>query len=567
MARGTRVEYGHCTRKGTTTVASVALAKRLPLLGLGAALLLGATVRLAYVLPADFPLHDGGLFYVMVRDLQQAGYALPASTGYNAADVPYAYPPLGFYLAGLAADLTRWPLLDVFRLLPLLWCLLLIPAVFLLARALLGPLAAACAVVAFALLPRSFEWLLMGGGVTRAPGLLFAVLALWQLHRLYSRVGLAIAPPPSHPAPSQSWRGAIVSLVLTTLFAAATALSHPEMAWFLAYSAALCWLAWGRTRGGTLATALVAVGTALLTAPWWATVLARHGPAPLLAAGSSGWTLLGLASLLKLEISDEPAFPLLGALALTGVLVGPRERRWLLPAWLAAVFLLGPRSALTVGTVPLALLAGVGIARGLVPLLLGPPADAPTEEQGPLPHAPGLRWRPLVLSFVLIFLITYATAGAALGLTDQLGTLRADERAAMAWIARNTPPASRFAVVTGERWAGDRSSEWFPALAERTSVATVQGYEWLGQNAFRAQVVRYDALQACARQTADCLEAWRAESMPFSHVYVPKRSVAQFVTRAAADDCCAALRAALAADARYQHVHDGPGAVIYARRD
>jgi Dolichyl-phosphate-mannose-protein mannosyltransferase len=530
----------------------------------------------------------------MARDLQRAGYALPAATTYNAADVPFAYPPLGFYLAGFAAAIGPWSLLDVFRLLPLLCCLLLIPAFYGLARRLLDPLAAACAVVAFALLPRSFEWLLMGGGVTRAPGLLFAVLALWQAHRLYTRGGAA-------------------PLLLTTLFAAATVLSHPEMAWFLAYSGALLWLAWGRTRRATAASGMVAAGTALLTAPWWATVLARHGPTPLLAAGSSGWTLLGLASLLKLEISDEPAFPLLGALALGGVLACLRDRRWLLPAWLAAVFLLGPRSALTVGAVPLGLLAGVGIARGLVPLLLGAPdgeppaparpptspvpspawASATSAPRGPMalapppsgaltapastklkdarplaPTAAGLRWRPLLLSVVGSFVVTYATAGAALGLADQLGTLPADERAAMAWIARVTPPASRFAVVTGERWAGDRSSEWFPALAERISVATVQGYEWLGQNAFRAQVVRYDALQACARQTADCLQAWGAESgTPFSHVYVPKRPVAQFVARAASDDCCAALRAALAADPRYQRVYDGPGAVVYARRE
>jgi hypothetical protein len=150
-------------------VTSTAVAARLPRLGLVVALLFGAIVRLAYVQPADFPLHDGGLFYVMTRDFQQAGYTLPAYASYNAAGVPFVCPPLGFYLAGLAADIGPWSLLDVFRVLPLVAGLLTIPASYGLSRAVLRePAAVACTVVAFVLLPGGFTWPLMGGGVTRA---------------------------------------------------------------------------------------------------------------------------------------------------------------------------------------------------------------------------------------------------------------------------------------------------------------------------------------------------------------------------------------------------------------
>ena len=43
------------------------------------------------------------------------------------------------------------------------------------------------ATLAFALIPRSYEWLIMGGGITRAPGMLFALLALAAVIRLVHR--------------------------------------------------------------------------------------------------------------------------------------------------------------------------------------------------------------------------------------------------------------------------------------------------------------------------------------------------------------------------------------------
>src|SRR5262245_50242708 len=94
----------------------------------------GATVRIYDALRVGFPLTDGGLFYVMVRDLQAANYGLPEFTSYNQSNIPFAYPPLGMYAAALVEDATPFGLLTVFRILPLLYCLLTLLAFFLLAR-------------------------------------------------------------------------------------------------------------------------------------------------------------------------------------------------------------------------------------------------------------------------------------------------------------------------------------------------------------------------------------------------------------------------------------------------
>ena len=72
---------------------------------LGIAILFGTFVRVLPVFLAGFPINDGGMFLVMMRDLRGNGFALPMYTTYNYMDIPYAYPPLGFYL-GAFLELT-----------------------------------------------------------------------------------------------------------------------------------------------------------------------------------------------------------------------------------------------------------------------------------------------------------------------------------------------------------------------------------------------------------------------------------------------------------------------------
>ena len=63
-------------------------------------LLGGFLLRRAFFAASDFPLHDGGLFYVMIGDLIRNGFQLPLTSSYNAAAIPFLYPPLGLYATG-----------------------------------------------------------------------------------------------------------------------------------------------------------------------------------------------------------------------------------------------------------------------------------------------------------------------------------------------------------------------------------------------------------------------------------------------------------------------------------
>ena len=132
-------------------------------------------------------------------------------------------------------------------------------------------------------------------------------------------------------------------------------------------------------------------------------------------------------------------------------------------------------------------------------------------------------------------------------------------RMAMEWVATNTPPTSEFFVVPEAGWPSDKAAEWFPVLAKRVSVATVQGREWLSDHSF----ARYDSLYrfalSCGGKGVDCLEKWADSSgRSFSHVFIPKSP---------GGACCRALSAALQSDARYAVLFDGPGGEVFVRRD
>ncbi|HEU4700730.1 MAG TPA: hypothetical protein VFS40_16220 [Gemmatimonadales bacterium] len=502
---------------------------------------LGIGVRAWHVLTEDFPLNDGGMFFQMTRDLQRAHFLLPAWTSYNAAGIPYGYSPLGFYLAAALDTLTPLDLTQVFRWLPLAVASLTILAFLGLARRLLPSRPhVVIAVAAFGLLPRSFIWLIMGGGVTRSLGFLFALLTLTQLHRLYAdRNRRAIA--------------------LAALCAGLTLLSHLGTAPFTAASALLLLLAYGRHRLALAGSVAAAVGALLVAAPWWASVVAAHGLGPFQAASATGgWVFSGLSGAAIVRTlaqsglgTGEPMLAVIGMLAALGFFAALAGGTWFLPAWWLLITAVDTRQGATFATAPIAMLAAIGVLELLLPVL-----RRRSHQGGALRRrAPEFALGGLALFAVVGALLR--TPAAAIGLGD-LATLSPPERQAMRWVAHKTPANARVLVVANLPWQVDRTSEWLPVLGRRVTVATVQGTEWLPDHAFRRRETEFNALQVCAQREAVCLDRWaQATGRAFTHVYVPRSS---------AGVCCVTLVASLDRDRRYRRVFDGPGAVIFERR-
>jgi hypothetical protein len=138
-----------------------------------------------------------------------------------------------------------------------------------------------------------------------------------------------------------------------------------------------------------------------------------------------------------------------------------------------------------------------------------------------------------------------------------LRALSAEERKAMEWVAANTSEDSRFLVLSSAlHWQKDYVAEWFPALAGRHSIITVQGHEWLPDGAFRDGVRLHSGARIGSYSLAT-LERWSgANAVVYSHIYLSRTSVGPVNLNQ--------LWYSLRKSPNYRVIYDGSGAAVFA---
>jgi hypothetical protein len=452
---------------------------------LSAALLFGMISRFLPGLQAGFPLNDGGMFLSMIRDLNASQYALPVATSYNAWDIPYAYPPFGFYFVRLLSDV-----LGVSEIAALLWLPALantfsIFAFYLLSSAILeSRKVGALAAVFYALTPGASAWFIMGGGLTRSFGSLFMLLSLYWVLRLFRN-------------------GGRLELVSSVVFCSLTVLSHPEVGIHTAAGCVLLWLFYGRTRRTALQALIVGLLTLLFSAPWWGTVHSQHGWAPFLSAITTGYLKTPFwRAFIDALIENQTYIPLLIFIRVAGFVWGVWKRNYFLVLWTIIPFIVESRSAPSIVFYPFCVLMALAFAEALPALV-----DYLGKRDGKLEFNER-KWVNISLLLIIIYLFVESSL---YGFRLVNTTLTGEEREAMAWIQKNTPSGSRFLSITGIQSPEiDPFIEWFPVLTERRNQTTIQGLEWtLGEQFYE----RYDDLaevQACG--TEDCILNWSSRT-------------------------------------------------------
>ncbi len=484
----------------------------------GLAMALGAGVRLWQVAFDDFPFNDGGMFAVMTQDLINAHFALPAHTTYNLINLPYAYSPLMFYVTAILSTVGHWPILEIIRFLPTVFSVLIIPVQYAFTYAVLkSHLHAIFATLIYALTPASFVWLISGGGLTRAPGMFFTLLALYQAYLMCT-------------APTRR----LDRMLLTAVFATLALLCHPQMAWSIGYTMVLFFLLCGRNRRNLVQSLVIAVLMLVLSSPWWLAVAAQNGFSVFLSAfgtGSLADHISGLAFLLIGVGFLEQVF-----LGLLGMIIGTARaiaaHQFLLPAWLILTFVMEPRFFPAFSSIPLTILTAVAIVDVILPAIQKASVAATKEHVSiSLDRRRGSRMSTAQLTATVIFFTMMFGQGiiSALNIT-YISTISDDQRQALAWIAANTESDSSFAVLVGVPWDFNNFAEWFPALSQRHSIDTYQGREWLPN--FSGLLAQYNELEKCLPKTIECVENWAAwTKAPFTYVVLDSATFNDFTMR------------------------------------
>ncbi len=485
---------------------------------LALAMLGGVAVRAIPVVPASFPLNDGGLFATMIEGLAHHGLAIPAFTRYNGGTIPFAYPPLALefgailHLLGLATT-------TILQWVPFVFSCLTIPAAYLALREMIGDrMHAAVATLFFALLPRSYLWLISGGGITRSLGLLLAILALWRLAAFTSTQHRSAA-------------------VQGGLLAGLAAMSHLEAA-VLVTTGAIVLLARQRDWGRVWWLVLAGIVATAIAAPWFVSVIYRHGIEPFEAATLSRGISYpaALLSILSLNFTEEAYFALGSILGIVGLAHALLNRTLWPLGWVLMIFALMPGGGPTYAMLPWSVLISIAVIDAIGPHI------RPTR-------------KPVALAAAAT-VVLLASVWASQLPQNTLHTLSPEVRAAMDIVRRDSSQKT-YVVISGVNWAQDATSEWFPYLTSKVSIATAQGSEFSSVDAWKTVIALDSEAQQCADRDASCLVQLSSDA-PFKGVFLPKETVGRTVS----GDCCMALRTSLRSSPLFAVTYDGPGATI-----
>lgn len=480
---------------------------------LAAALLIGAYLRTSIVILADFPINDGGLFWSMTQDLIYNHFTFPQFTSYNLDQIPYAYPPGAFYLLGFINQGFQISLVDLFRFLPLFFCILDLFLIYPIARLITSSQQLSIlATFIYALIRPSYEWLFMGGGVTRSPAFFFSLLSI--LFTLKS----------AKDNENKFWP------MISALSISLTAYFHLEIAFITSLLMLFIYLSFKRGRSFFRFLLYQIMIGGLCISPYLFTVINAHGTEPLLSALASGNRDFSTSiSLLFVPVfTAEPFFPILAVLGALGGLACVLNRRYFLVFWMLIVLIFDSRSVHRTAALPETLLIAVGIEtyilNGVNQLTAGFSRVVEKKEsiQSSIKQIkiPG---QYLTVSLILVYSLILTHINQTY--IFPANVLSKHEREAFTWITENTDSNAAFLTLpVNSSWEQDWVSEWFPALTLRHDVLTVQGYEWVS-GTFKRKINTYDELIGCKEKDQNCFNGWKKNNcVAYDYLVWPKRS-------------------------------------------
>jgi len=510
-------------------------------------MMLGTFLRIQYLQKSDFVLNDGGMFFTMIRDLQNNRYVLPIFTTYNFSQIPFAYPPLSFYSGAILNQFFNIDLITIFRVYPFFFNLLSIPAFYFLSKEITGvDRQALLATTFYAILLPGFEWLISGGGLTRSPAHTFFIISL-SLYLVYLRTNKRMF-----------FLLSIVSAVIMTLF-------HIEYCWLLVFSSLLfsansmSWRVYLKTNMSYL------IGIGFLTAPYWVTVVYNHGFSPFISAFSAGeFNLMNsIGRFILLVFTNEPISNYINVLGIIGLFYCVFTKRFSVVIWFLLIALLNSRSVNRTSIFPVTIFAAMTIDKVLCPVFeqIYHRSTNTLTETGHNQKRKNPNFASIFFAFSIVypFFLGYINS---FSYNPVLSGISVNEREAMEWIKSNTSTDSKFVVMDPSiAWHIDQLGEWFPTLAEREGITTVQGSEWLPNSSFETKKQIYNEFKDCVYSGEQCLTLWAERNhINFSYLYISK---GECLINSA--NCLNYFDSSVRASQNYQMIFENNGAVVYQK--
>lgn len=453
-----------------------------------------ALTRGAFVIPRSFAISNGGLWKAIADQISANHFVLPKTFMFNGESLQLVYPPLAGYLTAAAAHITGAPVTMILLWLPMSLTLLALTAFFLFARAYFGDRRADLAVLIFPLTFQSVTTFTVGGGVPRSLGLLFQLLAWW--------------------AACRSWKTA-KGAVVAGVFLGMAGLSHPSAAFWGVCGVLFFGLLERRFSFAFLL--IIGVTSALVTAPWWITMMYWHGPVPFLAAFSTGgeemfsWEMLGAP--------DNFLLPgqMLGALALVGICLFVRDGKLAMPALLFAGLAFDHRGLFASNGVSLGVMAAAQGIWGIYSLCCSPAGN--DEQARRASRAAGIVFACFIIMHVAVSNISFFMKERVLLQSPSGEDISSYERIAAAF-----PEAKSFLFL--RRQSARYPVEWLSVISRQRFVPLPQGLEWSG--GFKdATMAEIELGRCCAAGSWQCVrDAVARFRLSFDHVVIAKDSCA-----------------------------------------
>ena len=431
-------------------------------------LTLGILLRILHLffISFDAPFHLGGLYYEFSRQILLNHFALPLNIPYySPGGIPFAYPPLAFYLQAIIIKLFSPSIFMTVDLLPPLLAALSVPVFYWMIKQFTGDQnLQAAALFAFAIMPSAFVNQIEGAGLAEACGTLALLAYLGLLLRFEKDSRLS----------TTLWAGIMLGLCI---------LSSPGSA----YGAVIISIVYflkelgqnlkKRSYKSSAYLLLAGLTSLVVSAPYWLTIILHHDLSifmnAFLSQHGNGAIFYQIRYMITFKpadmitfVSDEGIYGFIfDWLVFAGLIWAMLNKRiyyvvifftlWLVPrlgSWLVAI--------------PGALLAGYGIVYLVWPLFQKAFSTRKVNERPPL--APG----------ILLLILTMAIiASPLLAIHDMLnqGELKFTPIEAVTLTHEQAAiPADAHVLIAGN----GALREWAPALLEREVVNCEFGLEW-----------------------------------------------------------------------------------------